>query len=161
MIMLPSLADCANYLRDAGVQVPSASPFTNLAWARDSLVKATDPDTWATVLDAALLLALMSLHTLLHHQGASTPPLDARRLADVITLYLPDVELYASSLFCQHRAKQLRRQPLVVWRNLHHLHADPCCSLHYLGRPGSGDSVRTARSPSGVPLGHCPHDLLN
>ena len=93
-IALPAAGARPTFLTDAGA-IPSvaiardAERCAALAWARDSLNNNVDPESWPTTLDAALTNTLMSLYALPPYKGPLPIPSNARRLADVIILYMP------------------------------------------------------------------------
>ena len=82
------------FLRDAATLASeglSAKSLTErcaaLSWARDSLQNSVDPDTWPTLLAPALYAYLQGLYTVPPYKGAPPTPSNARRLADIITLF--------------------------------------------------------------------------
>jgi hypothetical protein len=92
-IALPSKAQHAAFLTDAGISTTGASVkdiherCAALSWARASLASATDPDSWPTALDASLHPTLLGLYALPPHRGSDAPPSDFQRLAATIKLY--------------------------------------------------------------------------
>ena len=94
---IPPASARAQLLSDAGINaatIPAnkiAERCAALLWARDSIAKDEDPDSWPTSLPISLMAVLMSLYALPPHKGHGPPPSDAIRLADIIALYNPNV----------------------------------------------------------------------
>ncbi len=96
-IDLPPALARAQLLSDARINaatIPAnkiAERCATLLWARDSIAKDEDPDSWPTTLPISLMAVLMSLYALSPHKTQGPPPSEATQLADVIALHNPNV----------------------------------------------------------------------